>query len=156
MSKIGYKPVTMKDSAVAVHVGSHEATVMMKELSLTGMHREALAPTYYYSHSYFDSQVSWHQFQSDALPHRKGDETQFTTKYPRQDETQVTKYWVFGPLTKISHIQDGFAYNFSSPNHKHQNWYCRRWGRLAPNNRRLGVPPFLSLLAGLVLLINKT
>jgi hypothetical protein len=26
---------------------------------------------------------------------------------PRQDETQVTKYWVFGPLTKISHIQHG-------------------------------------------------
>ncbi len=87
------------------------------------------------------------------------DETQFTTKYPRQDETQVTKYWVFGPLTKNFSHPRWLAYNFSSPNHKHQNWYCRRWGRLPPNNRRLEqivVPPSLSLLDGLVLLFNKT
>jgi hypothetical protein len=80
----------------------------------------------------------------------------------RQDETQVTQYWVFGPLDKKFSHPRWVAYNFSSPNHKHQNWYCCRrvGGVLPPNKRRLEqicVPPFLfSLLDGLVLLINKT
>ncbi len=80
MSKIGFKPVTMKDCCYC-SCRSHQAT---------GMHREALAPTYYYSHSYYDSSVMAPISKWCTLPMRKWDETQFTTKYPRQDETQFT------------------------------------------------------------------
>jgi hypothetical protein len=90
-----------------------------------------------------------------------GNNALLTTKFPNKFAMAITftQYWVFGPLTKISHIQDGLLTISQAPNHKHQKWYCRRWGRLPPNNGRLEqicVPPFLSLLDGLVLLINKT
>ncbi len=136
----------------------------------------ALAPTYYYyySHSYHDSSVMapiskwWMHFLIGSE-----DETQFTTKYPRTGWNSVyhqipktgwnSVYQILGYLghwQKISHIQDGFAYNFSSPNHKHQNWYIVEGGgdyHLKTDElEQICVPPFLSLLDGLVLLINKT
>ncbi len=108
----------------------------------------------------------YHQIPQDrmklSLPPNtpRQDETQFTTKYPKtgwNSGYQILGIWATDK--NFSH-PTWIAYNFSSPNHKHQNWYCRRWGRLPPNNNRrleqICVPPFLSLLDGLVHLINKT
>jgi hypothetical protein len=77
----------------------------------------------------------------------------------RQDETQVTKYWVFGPLTRNSHIQDDLLTISQAPIMNIKTGIVEGgedYHLITDDFEQICVPPFPSLLDGLVHLINKT
>jgi hypothetical protein len=98
-----------------------------------------------------------------SLPPNTQDRMKLSLPPNTQDrmKLRLPNIWVFGPLTKNSHIQDGLLTISQAPiiNIK-TGIVVEGWGRLPPNNRRLEqicVPPFLFPSGWIgVLLINKT